>query len=314
MNTDARSTEGVLYGLAAYFLWGVVPLYFHALSVLAHESISAEEILAHRIVWSVAFLVLLLTLTRRWPVVLRCFRSRGLLLTLLVTTVLIGLNWYVYIFGVVTEQVLETSLGYFINPLASVAMGMVFFRERMRPLQWAALVLAAAGVVGMTLLVGRLPWIALSLAGLFSVYGLLRKQAPVDGLAGLSVETFLLAPLAAAYLLLLVGEGRAAVGVYGPACDAMIVASGAVTALPLMCFGQAARRLRLSTLGFLQYLAPSLQFVCAVAILHEPISEEKLACFAAIWAGLAVFTVDSVWTRLRFRAVQRETMNDAATS
>jgi chloramphenicol-sensitive protein RarD len=293
--TSATPREGLFYALAAYGLWGVVPLYFNALVEQTGRRISADELLAQRIVWSLPFLMVLLTLTGRWPTFVGCFRARSLLLTLMGSTVLIGVNWYVYIYGITTEQVLQTSLGYFINPLVNVLLGMVFFRERLRLLQWVALALATIGVINNTIAAGELQWIALSLAVCFGTYGLLRKKAPVDGLVGLSVETLFLVPLAGGYLLWLGSEG--ALGSYGAASDALLLCSGVVTALPLMCFGQAARRMRLSTLGFLQYLSPSLQFVCAVLVIREPFTSAQLLGFVWIWTGLAVFTVDSVLAR-----------------
>jgi chloramphenicol-sensitive protein RarD len=290
----AATREGLWYGLAAYGLWGVVPLYFLAVIEQTDKQISASELLAQRIVWSLPFLVLLLTLGRRWTVFAACFRTLPLLLTLIASSLLIGGNWFVYIYGVTTEQVLQTSLGYFINPLVNVVLGLVFFRERMRRLQWVALTLATVGVVWMTATIGELPWIALSLAGCFGFYGLLRKKAPVDGLVGLSVETCFLVPVAAGYLVALGLRREGALGSYGVLSDGLLLCSGVVTALPLMCFGQAARRLRLSTLGFLQYLAPSLQFVCAVTVMGEPLKPGQLAGFAWIWTGLAVFSLDSL--------------------
>ena len=196
-----------------------------------------------------------------------CLRVPPLRWALLTTATLVAINWFIYIYGVSTQQVLETSLGYFINPLFSVLLGMVFFHERPRRLQWLAIALAAAGVAGMTMVVGEFPWIALGLAGSFGIYGLFRKKTPVDGLLGLSVETFLLAPAAAAYMIWLSATNANSLGSYGATCDALILASGAVTAVPLICFGQAARRLRLSTLGFLPvsgaHLAVSVCGVCA---------------------------------------------------
>jgi chloramphenicol-sensitive protein RarD len=290
-----RQREGLLYGLAAYGLWGVVPLYFNALVEQTGRRIGAVELLAQRVCWSLPFLVLLLTLTRRWPAFAGCFRTRRLLLTLVGSSVLIGLNWFVYIYGIASGQVLQTSLGYFINPLVNVLLGMVFFGERLRLLQWGAVALAAVGVIGLTASAGELPWIALSLALCFGTYGLLRKKAPVDGLVGLAVETSFLVPLAGGYLLFLGAEG--ALGSYGWVSDALLLCSGVVTALPLMCFGQAARRLRLSTLGFLQYFSPTLQFLCAVVVIGEELRSAQLVGFVWIWAGLAVFTLDSVLAR-----------------
>jgi len=273
-----------------------VPLYFNALSELTDKRVTSLEFLAHRIVWSVVFLAFLLTAWKRWHMVGTCMRTPTIRWTLVASTVLISLNWYVYIYGVVSEQVLQTSLGYFINPLVNVLLGMAFFGERLRRLQWLAVLLATAGVAGMTVVVGELPWIALSLAACFGLYGLLRKSVPVDGLVGLSVETFLLMPIAVAYLVFLASDAAMSLGAYGTVCDAMLLASGVVTALPLMCFAQATQRLRLSTMGFLQFLSPTLQFLCAVAILGEPLKTWQLQCFIAIWCGLALYCVDAVLT------------------
>jgi chloramphenicol-sensitive protein RarD len=291
------SRAGLLYGLAAYGLWGLAPIYFNGLVVLSDQHITAREILAQRIVWTILLLGLLLTLFKRWSMVATCFRMPPLRWPLLTTALLVALNWLIYIYGVATQQVLETSLGYFINPLFNVLLGIVFFHERPRRLQWLAIVLATVGVAGMTMSVGKLPWIALGLAISFGLYGLFRKKIPVDGLVGLSVETFMLAPLAVAYMIWLAASGDMALGAHGASCDILILLSGAVTAIPLMCFGQAARRLRLSTLGFLQYLAPTLQFLCAVLVLDEPLHDNQFACFAWIWAGLAVYSLDSVLAR-----------------
>jgi chloramphenicol-sensitive protein RarD len=238
----------------------------------------------------------LLTLAGRWRLVAHCFRLPALRWTLSASTILIALNWYAYIYGVITNQIMETSLGYFINPLVNVLLGMVFFRERLRSLQWLAIALAFAGVAGMTIIVGGPPWIALSLAGCFGLYGLLRKKAPVDGLVGLSVEIFLLAPLAGGFLLVQASSTGTGLGQFGTLCDVVILSSGVVTALPLMCFAQAARRLQLTTMGFLQFMSPTLQFFCALA-LGEALNWNQLASFACIWAGLAVFSADAVLAR-----------------
>jgi chloramphenicol-sensitive protein RarD len=269
--------------------WGVVPLYFNALA-----PVEPLEILAHRIVWSLLFLALLLTVAKRWGDLLGCLRDRAALRVLLVTTVLIAGNWFVYIYGVSTQQVVQTSLGYFINPLVNVVLGMIFLGERLRRLQWAAVALAAAGVVMLTLDGDGLPWIALTLGCSFGTYGLLRKLVPVDGLVGLAVETTILFPLAAAYLGWLACAGSMGLGAHDTWHDFLLVISGVVTTVPLLCFVQAARRLRLATLGFFQYLSPSLQFAIAVLVLEEPFDLEKLGSFVFIWVALALYTLDSV--------------------
>ena len=240
--------------------------------------------------------MLLLSLFGRWPLVGQCLRSPVIRRTLIASTLLIAGNWYVYIYSVVTNQILQSSLGYFINPLLNVVLGMIFFGERLRAMQWWAVALASVGVACMTLFVGELPWIALSLAVCFGLYGLLRKTARLMAWWDLSVEVFLLAPIAAGYVIYVVSNGLSAFGQFGVAVDSMLLASGVVTALPLMCFAQAARRLRLSTMGFLQFISPTLQFGCALA-LGEPLSGAQLAAFVAIWCALAIYSVDAVLAR-----------------
>jgi chloramphenicol-sensitive protein RarD len=290
---------GLFYGLAAYGLWGLMPLYF-----LAVDRAGPLEILAHRIVWCLVLLVVLLTLYRSWPDLARSLRSRKTVLLLLAGGVLIAFNWFIYIYGVSARRVVENSLGYFINPLFSVLLGVVFFRERPRPGQWAALALAAAGMVYLVARVGTVPWIALSLAGSFGLYGLARKVAPVDALVGLFVETAVLAPVAAGCVLYWHATGTAAVDRFGWGFFGLLVLGGPATALPLLCFGRAARLLPLSTIGFLQYLAPSLQFILAVSLLGEPFRPEQQISFGCIWAALAIYTAESLLVQ-RIRARER---------
>ena len=284
-----QSQKGLLYGLAAYGLWGLVPLYFKALA-----RVPPAEVLAHRIIWSVVFLAALVSLGGRWPELVRCLRSGKILAALLTSTLLIAVNWFVFIYGVASGQLVEASLGYFINPLVSVLLGMAFLGERLRVGQLLALALAALGVVILAVATGRLPWIALTLATSFGLYGFVRKIIPVDGLTGLSVETTLLFPAAAGYLVYLGLAGEAAWGTIDRATDVLLPLSGVVTTVPLICFGQAARRLRLSTLGFLQYLSPSLAFLLAVGLFGEPFTPVQVTSFACIWTALALYSVDSV--------------------
>jgi chloramphenicol-sensitive protein RarD len=293
---DAR--QGILYGLAAYGWWGLVPLYFKVLT----DKVPPLEVFAHRIVWSVLLLAALLALLRRWADLGRCLRTPRLRHALLLTTLLIATNWYMYIYGVSDQQVVQTSLGYFITPLVNVVLGVCLLGERLRRLQWLAVGLAAGGVTLLTVAGGALPWIALSIALSFGFYGLLRKTLPVDGLTGLSVETLFLLPAAAGYLVYLGLAGELTLG-RDAVLDGYLLASGVVTAVPLLCFGQAARRLRLTTLSFLQYLSPSLQLLIAVAVFHEAFPPVKQASFACIWLALAVFSADSVLT-LRAQAVK----------
>jgi chloramphenicol-sensitive protein RarD len=285
---DTRS--GLLYGLAAYGFWGLMPLYFWLVG-----NVSPLEILAHRIVWSVVVVAAILTVWRRWPDLARNLRSGRIVRLLLVSALLVAVNWLVYIYGVWTQRVLQTSLGYFINPLFSVLLGMAFYHERLRPGQWTALATATAGLVYLIVSVGELPWIALAVAGSFGLYSLVRKMTPVDGLIGLAVETMLLAPAALAGLAVGATTGTTTFGNNEGITDGLLLLSGVVTTIPLLCFGQAARRLPLSTLGFLQYIAPSMQFLLALWVFREPFTPALGISFGFIWAALAIFTGEALF-------------------
>ncbi len=288
----AGGSGGLMYGLAAYGWWGLMPLYFKGV-----QTVRPAEILAHRIVWCVVLLAVVLTLGRRWPDFARCLRSRRLLGLLLLSSVLVGVNWLVYIHGVSTHRIAQTSLGYFINPLFSMLLGMLFFRERLRPWQGLAAMLAAAGVLYHVSALGETPWIALTLMSSFGLYGLVRKVVPVDGLVGLAVETLVLLPAALGFLACATAGGTATFGRNGWWVDGLLLAGGVVTAIPLLCFGEAARRLPLTTLGFLQYLAPSMQLLLAVLVYEEHFGMEQAVTFGLIWAGLALFSLEAVLAR-----------------
>jgi chloramphenicol-sensitive protein RarD len=296
-----------LYGIAAYGFWGVMPLYFRAV-----HDVRPIEFLAHRIVWCFLLLAGVLTVFRRWPDFARTLRTPRTLLLLAVSAVLVAANWLIYIYGVSINDVVQTSLGYFINPLLSVLLGMVFFGERLRRAQWLAVALAAAGIGYLLVAVDEVPWIALGVAFSFALYGLVRKVTQVDGLIGLTVETLWLLPVAGTCLLWWGVHGNLVFGRGGPVLDALILASGAVTAIPLICFGQAARRLPLSTLGFLQYLAPTTQFLIAVLLFDEGFPLEKQISFGLVWAALLVLTTDTVLrSRLRVKLAELpEPMSD----
>jgi chloramphenicol-sensitive protein RarD len=288
------SRGGLLYGLAAYGLWGVMPLYFWVVKV-----VPPLELLAHRIVWSVLFLAMLLTALGRWGEVARCLRVARTRWLLLASTALVALNWYAFIYGVSVDRVVDTSLGYFVNPLVSILFGVLLFGERLGGWKWLALALASGGIIYLVVALGQVPWIALVVAFSFGLYGVVRKVAPVDGLVGLSVETLLLLPAAGLYLAVVSLRAEAALGGHGPAVDALLLASGVVTAVPLMCFGEGARRIRLSTLGFLQYLAPTAQLLLAVLVFREPFPPAQQACFGCIWSALAIVTADSLLAQRR---------------
>lgn len=292
MTTPTRSPAGLVYGLAAYGFWGLMPLYFYVVA-----DVNPVELLAHRIVWCVVLLAGLMTLFRQWSEVWACLRRPKTCGLLAASTVLIAVNWYAFIVGVSTRQVVQNSLGYFINPLFSILLGVVVLGERLRPAQWLALALASAGLAYLIVEAGAVPRIALALATSFSLYGLVRKVVHVDSLLGLTVETLFLAPVAASALIFWAARGELTFGTLGTTVDLAVLGSGAATAAPLLCFGVAARRLPLSTLGFLQYLAPTLQFLIAVFVLGESFRPEQRVGFPLIWSALLIVTVDALLAR-----------------
>jgi chloramphenicol-sensitive protein RarD len=288
VSTPDLRARGLLAGLAAYLLWGLAPVYFHA---LAH--VPPLEILAHRIVWSLAFLCLLVTLLGRWQAVREAASSRDRLGALAVSTLLISTNWGIFIWAISRDRLLEASLGYFVNPLVNVALGALVLREPLARRQLAALSLAAVGVAVLVARVGSVPWVSLALAFSFGFYALVRKRARIDALAGLLVETALLAPLALGWLALRAHAGGGSFG-RTPALSALLAASGVVTAVPLVLFAVAVRQLRLSSLGVLQYVAPTCQFLLAVLAFDEPFGAAQGGAFALIWIALALYTADAV--------------------
>ncbi|MWJ28468.1 EamA family transporter RarD [Halomonas sediminis] len=283
-NADPEAAKGVGFGLAAYVMWGCFPLFF-----ALFEGVPAYEILIHRIIWSCVFLVGLITLLRRWAPVRLALAEPKRLGRVLACALLIGLNWGLYIYAVETQQVLQASLGYFLTPLVNVALGMLVLRELMARLQLVALGLATLAIAIQFFLLGELPWISLALALSFGTYGLLRKQVPLDGLSGLFVETLLLLPLG---LLALSWLSLQELSHFADEqfTTLLLIASGVITALPLMAFAGAARRLRLATLGFLMYINPSIQFLIALLVFHEPLSPIQLTTFLLIWTGLALYS------------------------
>jgi chloramphenicol-sensitive protein RarD len=291
---DADRRAGTLAGIAAYSLWGVFPLVFHLL-----RSVSPGEVLAHRIIWSFAVVTGLLVVRRErgW---FRAVRSQpGALWRLGVAAVLIATNWLVYIWAVNTDHVVEAALGYYINPLISVALGVAILGERLRRLQIVALGFGVAAVAVLTLAYGRVPWIALVLACSFGGYGFLKKAVPVATVTAVAVETLVLLPAALAGLAVLLVTGEAAFLHGSVDRDVLLVALGVVTAVPLLLFGAAARRIPLSLVGLLQYLTPTLQLVCGVAVFHEPMPPERLAGFVLVWIALAVLAADALAGRRR---------------
>jgi chloramphenicol-sensitive protein RarD len=297
--TLSSHRAGMLYSFAAYASWGLFPLYFKAVHV------RPLEFLGHRIVWSVLLLYALLAVKQRWTWLGEARRSRALLLGFAASSACLSINWFIYIYAVTTDRVVDASLGYFINPLVSVLLGVVVLKERLRRLQWVAVALATAGVLWLTLLVGELPWIGLSLAFSFGTYGLLRKTAKLGALEGLTLETTLLAPLAALYLGWLVVQGQSGF-IAGSAADrVLLLMSGPLTAGPLLLFAAGARRIPLSLMGLLQYVAPTGQLLLGVLVWHEPFGHERVLGFALIWFGLAVYSAESLWTSRALRWAKR---------
>jgi chloramphenicol-sensitive protein RarD len=288
--TDS-SKSGVPLGLAAYAIWGFMPLYFKLLA-----TVQPTEIVAHRILWSLLLLGLLATLLHRWGAIRTALGTGKVLMTLIVTACLIAVNWLVYIYAIVSGHVLEGSLGYYLNPLVNVMFGVMLLKERLTRGQVFACLLAGAGVAVMAAGAGSGLWISLTLALSFASYGFLRKVAPVDALEGLWVETLVLAPVSLFWVLHLQAQGTAGFAHQGWSIDLFLILGGAVTALPLLLFTAAAKRLPYSTLGFLQYIAPSLQFLLAVLVFHEPFGQTQALCFAAIWTALAIFSVEAIRT------------------
>jgi chloramphenicol-sensitive protein RarD len=291
MDPGARPSErlsraGLACGVAAYGLWGLLPLYFKAI-----DQIGPLEVLCHRILGSAALLWAWVAWRTPGPLVRAALRPRTLGL-LGLTGLLVAANWFVYIWAVMNGRVVEASLGYFINPLVSLALGVVVLGERLRPLAWAAVGLATVGVALEALQQGGLPWPALVLAFSFALYGLLRKLAPVEAALGLAVETALLAPLAATGLVWLGLGGQIVFLQRGAGLDALLLLAGLVTAVPLVLFNRAVRLLPLSTAGFLQYLAPSGQFLLGLLAFHEPMPDGRWLAFAFIWAALGLFSLD----------------------
>ncbi len=274
-------------------MWGFTPFYFNAM-----DRLRVEEIVAHRIVWCVLFLILVLTVARQWPAVWRALTNRKVLLILFTTAVLNSLNWGIYIYAVVTDQLLAASLGYFLNPIVNVLLGLFFLRERLSPMQIIAVALAAIGVATQIIGFGELPWIALSIAVLFGLYGLMRKTVDAGAPVGLFVECLLLSPFAMSWLIWLHLRGQGAFGQYGVEFDALIAFAGLVTGIPLVLFAAGARRIKLATIGLLQYIAPSVYLVMALTIYDEPFELADFITFGCIWGALILYTREIWRTRI----------------
>ena len=299
-----QDRSGLIAGIAAFATWGLIPGYWKFLRV-----VSPPEILAHRFVWTSLFLIIVLSWQRRWPEVKTLLRSRRATLYCMASGLAVATNWFFFIFAVLIDRVLETSLGYFMTPLVNVLFGAILLRERLTRLQLISVFLAASGVLYLTFGYGRFPWIAVTLCTTFGLYGLLRKKSGTAAIPGLFLETIMLVPIAIGYLIFLKANGSLVFDRGGWSLAVLLVSTGVVTAVPLFWFGYAASHLRLVTLGFLQYLAPTISFFLGVFLYHEPFTRGHLITFGLIWIALALFTFEAV-TRWRSARV-RDAMENA---
>jgi len=288
-NLDKNAISGVVYASSAFLIWGISPIYWKAM-----QAVPAFEIILHRIVWSFIFLLPLIIMMRRWQEFINALKNIRTLLILLFTALIVGGNWLLYIWAVNSGYLLQASLGYYINPLVNVVLGVVFLKERLRPLQILAVALATLGVIFLTVYYGEFPWVALTLAVTFGLYGLIRKVAPVGSLVGLTVETLLLSIPALVFLFYLDSHGQGSIFRVSLKLDLLLMGCAPLTAVPLLFFTLGARRLYLSTVGLLQYIGPSCMFVLAVFLFREPFSSAQVLTFILIWVALAIYSTDSM--------------------
>ncbi|MCL4408998.1 MAG: EamA family transporter RarD [Gammaproteobacteria bacterium] len=297
---DKQTRQGVLFALAAYGIWGFAPIYFKAVAF-----VPALEILTHRILWAFFFLLALLFASGKMRQVLLAFQSPKQLALLALAALLIGLNWLLFIWAVANDHILDASLGYYINPLLNVAIGVLFFSERLRRLQLYAIGLAIAGVAVQIITFGSVPWIALVLASSFATYGAIRKKLPFDSLTGLFLEVILLLPLMLVYFIGFANSDASNLLNNTWQLNSLLIFAGIITTVPLLFFTGAAKRIRYSTLGFFQYIAPSLMFILAVFLYGEPLSADKLITFVMIWSALALYSYDAMRTHRQVRQAAR---------
>ncbi|WP_255454666.1 EamA family transporter RarD [Parasphingopyxis sp. CP4] len=288
MSEPRNTPAGYAFGIGVYLLWGLVPLYFKLL-----DHVGAFETVAHRIVWSVGFLLILLLAVGKLGSLRATFRNPRTLAALALSATLIGVNWLVYIWAVINEHILAASLGYFLNPLLNVVLGTLFLKEKLRPATMIAIGLAAIGVAILAWSALDTLWVSATLAVSFALYGYVRKVTDAGAIEGLAVETALLTPLCIAYLAWLGAAGGLMFGT-DTNTDILLILAAVVTSIPLMLFAAAAKRLTLTTLGFIQYIAPSMVFLIGAFIFKEPLNSGQIACFLFIWAGLALFTIDNL--------------------
>ena len=297
---EHEKVKGIYYALLAFVIWGLVPVYFKTL-----EHVQPLEVVAHRIIWSAIFLALILLVSKRLVDVIRLLRTPSLLLGLFFSALVISVNWLVFIWAVGQDRIVETTLGYFINPLINIVFGFFIFSERLRPLQWLAVALAAVGVIYQLLLFGQLPWVALVLAVSFASYGVLRKKIQIDAVGGLFIETLWLAPIALFYLFYLAQSEELQFLAEGAVTSWLLVAAGIVTSVPLLAFAAGASRISLSLIGIIQYLGPSIAFLIAVFYYGEPMDLQRLVTFLCIWTGLLVFAGEGLFFQKKKMSAQR---------
>ena len=288
MSIDTEQRKGAIFACLAFFMWGLAPIYFKMI-----QHVSAFEILMHRVIWSVMFLILVVSVLNYWDKIKRILIQPKLILMLVVTSTLLGFNWGLFIWAINNNHMLDASLGYYINPLLNVLLGMVFLNERLRKLQGAAVALAFTGVLLQLISFGSFPVVAFSLATSFALYGLLRKKLQVDALPGILIEALILLPVALTYWWLMAPTETSNLPANDWLTNALLVSAGIVTTLPLLCFTGAAKRLQYTTLGFFQYIGPSLMFILAVVFYGEVFDAERVITFACIWSALAIFSWDS---------------------
>ena len=288
LNAEAEARSGLVFGLLAYTMWGLFPIYF-----VWTSAVDPVEVLSHRILWAVPFGALIIALRKQWPDVRSALLDRSKLVWLGMAALSITINWLTYIWAIQQDRIFETSLGYYINPLMYVAIGVLAFGETLRRLQGLAVVLATIGVLFLTLSGGKFPWVAIVLGISFTMYGVIRKQVVIGAMPGLFIETLMLLPFAAIWMTWFVAQGGATIVNGDPLIQTLLVFAGPMTVLPLMFFAIAARRLTLTTIGFMQFLAPTLQFLTGVYY-GEPLTMPKLVCFSFIWAAVLFFSYDAV--------------------
>jgi chloramphenicol-sensitive protein RarD len=288
MSIDTEQRKGAIFACLAFFMWGLAPIYFKMI-----QHVSAFEILMHRVIWSVVFLIVVVSVLSYWDKIKRILIQPKLILMLVITSTLLGFNWGLFIWAINNNHMLDASLGYYINPLLNVLLGMVFLNERLRKLQGAAVALAFTGVLLQLISFGSFPVVAFSLATSFALYGLLRKKLQVDALPGILIEALILLPVALTYWWLMVPTETSNLPANDWLTNTLLVSAGIVTTLPLLCFTGAAKRLQYTTLGFFQYIGPSLMFILAVVFYGEVFDAERVITFACIWSALAIFSWDS---------------------